>query len=262
MAYGNKTTPAVGTGLPFDDIGPASFPRSKQALGAEGEAVDAVGGAGVVGPGVQRMTLADDDVLVSRIGAANDAAPASDTASSPINGRLQRIAQRLTSLIGGIGAGNDAAAADETSNLGLVALLKGLFRDVRARLGAVADAAWTGTGNGSVISILKTIAAGVLDTATPAGVTRAGTIRSYAVVTNANLAASFALPAPPAGAKSMILIAEGQDVRFNPDGAATATSVPIKAGQPGYELPLPATPGNARLIRAADGATLHILWVG
>ena len=195
MAYGNKTTPAAGTALPFDDISGASFPRSKQVIGAEGAAADAVGGAGNVGPGVQRMTLAGDDVLVVRVG-------------------------------------------------------------------AITDEPWDGTGDATVIGALKAIAAGILDTNTPAGITRAGTIRGYSPMTNASLASSFALPTPPAGAKSMILIAEGQDVRFNPSGAATTTSVPIKAGHPGYELPLPETPANARLIRAADGATLHILWVG
>lgn len=36
------------------------------------------------------------------IGAVNETAPATDTASSGLNGRLQRIAQRLTSLLTGI----------------------------------------------------------------------------------------------------------------------------------------------------------------
>lgn len=36
----------------------------------------------------------------SRIGSLTETAPASDTASSGLNGRLQRVAQRLTSLIG------------------------------------------------------------------------------------------------------------------------------------------------------------------
>lgn len=36
------------------------------------------------------------------LGAVNETAPASDTASSGLNGRLQRIAQRLTSLIAGL----------------------------------------------------------------------------------------------------------------------------------------------------------------
>lgn len=37
---------------------------------------------------------------VARIGAVNETAPATDTAASGLNGRLQRIAQRLTSLLG------------------------------------------------------------------------------------------------------------------------------------------------------------------
>lgn len=45
------------------------------------------------------VTLASDDVVVPAIGAVTEAAPASDTASSGLNGRLQRVAQRLTTLI-------------------------------------------------------------------------------------------------------------------------------------------------------------------
>lgn len=43
------------------------------------------------------VTLATDSTI---IGTVTETAPASDTASSGLNGRLQRIAQRLTSLIG------------------------------------------------------------------------------------------------------------------------------------------------------------------
>jgi hypothetical protein len=46
------------------------------------------------------VTLATDDALLARQGDVVEAAPATDTASSGLNGRLQRIAQRLTSLIG------------------------------------------------------------------------------------------------------------------------------------------------------------------
>lgn len=42
------------------------------------------------------VTIATDD---ARIGIVTETAPATDTASSGLNGRLQRIAQRLTSLI-------------------------------------------------------------------------------------------------------------------------------------------------------------------
>ncbi len=44
----------------------------------------------------QSVTIATDD---ARIGIVTETAPATDTASSGLNGRLQRIAQRLTSLI-------------------------------------------------------------------------------------------------------------------------------------------------------------------
>lgn len=45
-------------------------------------------------------TLVTESNFNTKTGALNESAPASDTASSGLNGRLQRIAQRLTSLIG------------------------------------------------------------------------------------------------------------------------------------------------------------------
>lgn len=45
-------------------------------------------------------TEATQSTQNTRIGDVTEAAPASDTASSGLNGRLQRIAQRITSLIG------------------------------------------------------------------------------------------------------------------------------------------------------------------
>lgn len=44
-------------------------------------------------------TAANQTSLNTAVGATNETAPASDTATSGLNGRLQRIAQRLTSLI-------------------------------------------------------------------------------------------------------------------------------------------------------------------
>jgi hypothetical protein len=46
------------------------------------------------------VTLATDGQFVTSTGSLTETAPATDTASSGLNGRLQRIAQRLTSLIG------------------------------------------------------------------------------------------------------------------------------------------------------------------
>lgn len=45
------------------------------------------------------VTLASDEDSLGLLGAITETAPASDTASSGLNGRLQRIAQRITSLI-------------------------------------------------------------------------------------------------------------------------------------------------------------------
>lgn len=45
------------------------------------------------------VTTATDDALIPLAGALTETAPATDTASSGLNGRLQRVAQRLTSLI-------------------------------------------------------------------------------------------------------------------------------------------------------------------
>lgn len=45
------------------------------------------------------VAIASDDDVQAKFGIVTEAAPASDTASSGLNGRLQRIAQRLTSLI-------------------------------------------------------------------------------------------------------------------------------------------------------------------
>jgi hypothetical protein len=48
------------------------------------------------------VSVASDDDLQGKLGSLTETAPASDTASSGINGRLQRIAQRLTTLIAGV----------------------------------------------------------------------------------------------------------------------------------------------------------------
>lgn len=52
-----------------------------------------------IGTGGTLATAANQSTELTRLGDVVEAAPASDTASSGLNGRLQRIAQRLTSLI-------------------------------------------------------------------------------------------------------------------------------------------------------------------
>jgi hypothetical protein len=58
-----------------------------------------------VGGGVERqvVTIGPRDLSANdSIGPLTSTAPATDTASADLNGRLQRIAQRLTTLIGGV----------------------------------------------------------------------------------------------------------------------------------------------------------------
>ena len=104
MAYTNKTlkdgagadfTAAVWT--PGRDAAANGQPV---ALSTEDlAALTVTRGAGNVDSGTQRVTLAADGPGVTRLGDVAETAPASDTASSGLNGRLQRVAQRLTSLI-------------------------------------------------------------------------------------------------------------------------------------------------------------------
>ncbi|HRP29361.1 MAG TPA: hypothetical protein PLG77_13105 [Burkholderiaceae bacterium] len=53
----------------------------------------------VVLPAAQAAAIASEATLDARTGSLTETAPATDTASSGLNGRLQRIAQRITSLI-------------------------------------------------------------------------------------------------------------------------------------------------------------------
>jgi len=69
MAYGTVTLNpgALGAEVAKDGIAGAEFQRVKVSLGAEGTAVDAVAGAGVVDTGTQRITLASDDPAVAAL---------------------------------------------------------------------------------------------------------------------------------------------------------------------------------------------------
>lgn len=76
--------PAVAT----DDIAGIHYQKIKAGWGADGTWVETTDTDGIRLP-----------VGGAQLGTLTETAPASDTASSGLNGRLQRIAQRLTSLI-------------------------------------------------------------------------------------------------------------------------------------------------------------------
>lgn len=67
MADNVDFTPGTGATGAADDIGGVYYPRVKLSLGADGTAVDALAGAGAVGTGVQRVTLASDDPAVTKL---------------------------------------------------------------------------------------------------------------------------------------------------------------------------------------------------
>lgn len=65
MSDNFDVTPGSGRSVATDDIGGVHHQRIKLSLGADGSATDALGGAGAVAAGVQRMTLASDDPAVT-----------------------------------------------------------------------------------------------------------------------------------------------------------------------------------------------------
>lgn len=107
----------------------------------------------------------------AQMGPVNETAPASDTASSGLNGRLQRLAQRLTSLIALL-----PASLGQKNAAGSVSVALASDDAVVAVAGAQSGAAVTTDANGTLQQYLrglvKLIAAGigvVLSTSSNAG---------------------------------------------------------------------------------------------
>ncbi len=82
------------------------------------------------------VTVASDDDLQGKLGSLTETAPASDTASSGLNGRLQRIAQRLTSLIA-----TQPTALGQTTKHGSFAVVIASDDDVQGKLGSLTETA-------------------------------------------------------------------------------------------------------------------------
>jgi hypothetical protein len=75
MADNVAITAGSGTTVAADDIAGVMHQRIKVSLGADGSATDALGGAGAVAAGVQRVTLASDDPAVVALTAAATSLP-------------------------------------------------------------------------------------------------------------------------------------------------------------------------------------------
>lgn len=187
------------------------------------------------------------------VGAVTETAPANDTASSGLNGRLQRIAQNITSLIALLPVSLGIKAA--TGSLSIVPASDASFvtTDVSTAqlvvdVGAKADAvATTDTGTFSLIALIKRVAQNITSMSgkLPAtlGITTATGSLSVAPASDAvfvnkpkALTSSFAeyltlttvqtftAPANAIGGLIQAQDTNGANVRFKQGGTATTTS--------------------------------------
>lgn len=100
------TPPAAITGFALEAGHLATIDTSTAKIPSQGQAL-AAASTPVVLTAIQQAALtpptntgyATDTNITTQTGALTEAAPATDTASSGLNGRLQRMAQRITSLI-------------------------------------------------------------------------------------------------------------------------------------------------------------------
>jgi hypothetical protein len=101
-----NVTPGSGKTIAGDDVSGVLHQRVKISLGADGSATDALGGAGAVAPGVQRITLASDDPAVTTLSSV--ATSAKQDALAALVGEVQAsptantILDRLKALLTGI----------------------------------------------------------------------------------------------------------------------------------------------------------------
>jgi len=182
-------TPGSGATIATDDVSGVQFQKVKLDMGADGA-------SSPLGVGQQAkaaslpVAIASDDVTLALFGPVTETAPATDTASSGLNGRLQRVAQRLSSMIAllptALGAGGGLKVDGSGTALPVSGTVAGsgnfastVADGANVTLGAKADAksAATDTTAISVVSILKQLSAYLGGTLTVGShaVTNAGT---------------------------------------------------------------------------------------
>lgn len=96
-------------------------------------------------------TSANQSTTNTSIGATNESAAASDTATSGLNGLIKRLLQQVAVWLTSIGATNESAAGSDTATSGLNGLLKRIAQNITTLTAAVnADASTTGTVGSTV----------------------------------------------------------------------------------------------------------------
>lgn len=163
----NITAPGAGVVFASDDVSGVQYPRVKFDGGTDGVSTPITAGRKAAALSLP-FTLSDEDFAALDgleagqaasnvlLGSVTETAPASDTASSGINGRLQRIAQRLTSLITAIGSPFQAGGSIGNTAFGISGTLPAFAATPTFNLGTLngaATAAAQTTGNASLASI-------------------------------------------------------------------------------------------------------------
>jgi hypothetical protein len=107
------------------------------------------------------VVLASDDDVQAKLGIVTETAPATDTASSGLNGRLQRVAQRLSSLIAQLPASLGTKTAANS-----LSVVNASDDPVVAVSGTTTDAAVANGSAGTIAGYLRSIKDAATDTTT------------------------------------------------------------------------------------------------
>lgn len=143
MADNVQITAGSGTSVAADDVGGVLHQRVKVSLGGDGAAADALGGAGAVAAGVQRVTLASDDPAVVALQIMDDWDESDRVKVNPIVGQA------------GVAAGAGAVdattqrttlASDDPAVTKLTAMAKATEGDYETVAASQTDQALGGTG--------------------------------------------------------------------------------------------------------------------
>ena len=112
MADNVQITAGSGTTVAADDVSGIMYPRAKLSLGADGSATDALGGAGAVAAGVQRVTLASDDPGVTLLGTIDaDTSTINTNINNALVGDYETVAASQTAqVLGATGGTGDFIA--------------------------------------------------------------------------------------------------------------------------------------------------------
>jgi hypothetical protein len=172
MADNVAFTPGSGATGATDDIGGVHYPRVKLSLGADGTANDASAGAGAVGTGTQRVTLASDDPAVVALQLLDNAISGSEMQVDVV-----AALPAGTNNIGDVDIASIAAGDNNIGNVDIVTVPSDPF-------GANADAA---SATGSISAKLRGIATALGVTALDLGVGTGGSRTLRVAIDSAQL---------------------------------------------------------------------------